>query len=553
MTASKWIRQQSPQDNACASLRNLLRIMGVPVTEQTARETVTANYSYPSLAALAESLEEWQVENMVVKIRPEQLYDASLPCIAHLHSNGGHFVVITRLADERITYIDPEKGYITSSLIDFAKLWTGVALLVNTTETSGEPGYRAKKKNELISKLRLPVALTILGVLIALAFIGGFSLYTLPLLVVAALKLAGMTLSVLLLLHYFSGDSPFMQRICPARKKLNCKSVLHSPAAKIFGIPMADLGALYFAGGILSIIFALLTGDLNTVWFFLVVFNVLTLPYTLFSVYYQAFVARQWCWMCVGIQVLFWAELAVFASAGWPAVPPIDITSLLPVLLGFLLPLAAWLALRPAIEDASRFKPLTTAFMRIKNNPHVLRALLSAQQPVNINLDMPLEISAGPETAPLLVTTVSNPGCSLCALTHQHLEHLCSEFPETLRYTVRFYCPSEGSDRQIAAMIIANALEHGNAHALKALSHAYHSRNETGIAAWKAKYAASSIHDTAAEATLSLHGRWAASLGISGTPAFFVNGRPMPPGFTIYDLKPLLRISKHEVKAPQPA
>lgn len=553
MTASKWIRQHSPQDNACAALLNLLHCMNVPVTEETARETVTTNYNYPSLAAIAESLEQWHIENMAVKIQPVQLYEASFPCIAHLHKHGGHFVVITGLTDDRITYIDPEQGYITSSLTGFANLWTGAALLVNATETSGEPGYHAKRKNKQVKNIRLPVAITILSALTILSLIGAFGLYTLSILAIGALKILGISLSVLLLLHYFSGDSPFIQRLCPAGRMLNCKSVLHSPAAKILGIPVADLGVLYFSGGIFSIIFASLSRDFSTLWFFLAALNLLTLPYTLFSLYYQAFVARQWCWMCVGIQVLFWAEFALFALTGWPDLPATDLTALLPVLLGFFFPLAAWLALRPAIENATRYKPLTTEFMRIKNNPHVLRALLSAQPPVNMQLGVPVEISAGPDTAPFVVTMVSNPACSLCALTHQHLDHLINEFPETLRYRVRFYCPSESADRQMAAIIVSNAREHGNEYALKALAAAYHSRSINTIAAWKAKYAASRAHDVAAEETLSAHTRWSASLGISATPAFFINDHRMPPGFSLYDLKPLLRASKQEARATQPA
>ena len=68
-------------------------------------------------------------------------------------------------------------------------------------------------------------------------------------------KMTGLTASLLLVLGEL-GHKIF-DRICIKSEKLDCHAVMFSPAAKLLGrIPMADLGVIYFSGGIILIAFS---------------------------------------------------------------------------------------------------------------------------------------------------------------------------------------------------------------------------------------------------------------------------------------------------------
>lgn len=547
----KWYRQQSAADNAPAAVINLLLQLDVPATPDTVRRMVRTHHAYPSLLSLTDTLDDLHLDTMKVKIGIEQLSEVEFPCIAHLTKNSGHFVVIDSITDQSLNILDPETGWMSVGREDFRKDWSGVVVLVNRNDESGERGYAAKKREELIEKSRLPLAAAVTVMLIAASIIAGWTVFVSSPVwsLLFAIKAGGLVLSVLLMLHYFSPDSYFTQKLCPTGKKLNCKNILHSPAAKLFNlIPMADLGALYFAGGLMALITGLFSGT-GSVLPLLSMINLLVLPYTFFSIYYQAAVARQWCWMCVGIQAIFWLELTVFALSGNLQLTQPDANAMLAVLWAYLLPAAAWLVLRPVVTDALKTKKLADEVLRFRQNPQVLTSFLSQQRSVDLGQQLPVEVISGDPSAPLVVTMVSYPQCPHCAITHQFLEELHEEFSDAFSYVVRFQCPIEGTSKEIAKNVIAIALAAGPDEALKALSAGYHVRGEEAYQAWKEKYAEETgIYLGQAEDIANYHTSWANAIGVKATPTFYINGRQLPNGFSIYDLRPLVKLRAQELE-----
>jgi uncharacterized membrane protein len=170
------------------------------------------------------------------------------------------------------------------------------------------------------------------------------------------LKIIGFGACVLLVLGEL--HHPFFDKICPKGEKLNCHAVMESPAAKLFCvIPLADIGGIYFSGGIILICFSTIHPHFFYSIFLLALLNLLTLPFTIFSVLYQAFVVKFWCLFCLIVQLIFWLEfwqLYPFLSAG------IDGTHLLrfrfddfyPIIWSFGLPTLIWLLFRPVVKKA---------------------------------------------------------------------------------------------------------------------------------------------------------------------------------------------------------
>jgi uncharacterized membrane protein len=146
---------------------------------------------------------------------------------------------------------------------------------------------------------------------------------------------------------------PLFNRVCPRGKRLDCHAVMKSPAARLFGsIPVADLGGIYFSGGIILICFSLLHPYFFQRVYLLAILNLLSLPYTIFSVLYQAFVVKRWCALCLIVQLTFWLEFSQFYSFLSAGFPRFIVEDFFPLIWSFGLPTLTWLLFRPLASRA---------------------------------------------------------------------------------------------------------------------------------------------------------------------------------------------------------
>jgi len=84
-------------------------------------------------------------------------------------------------------------------------------------------------------------------------------------------------------------------------------TILNSKASKTFGISWSEVGFFYFAT---TLLFLLIPGfDFLSKATVISVANLAAVPYVFFSIYYQWKVARQWCPLCLTVQVVLIAEL----------------------------------------------------------------------------------------------------------------------------------------------------------------------------------------------------------------------------------------------------
>jgi len=125
-------------------------------------------------------------------------------------------------------------------------------------------------------------------------------------------KTAGLITSILLLIQSIDSNNPLVQVLCQGGGKTDCNAILSSKAAKV-PIPIAigieltwsEVGFFYFAGTWLLLLFG---GGSPAIWQALALLNFISLPYTVYSIYYQARVAKQWCVLCCTVQALLWLE-----------------------------------------------------------------------------------------------------------------------------------------------------------------------------------------------------------------------------------------------------
>ena len=96
-------------------------------------------------------LSDYRIENAGLKLDDKQ---NNLPLLItpFIASVGHDFVVVHKNTSEKIDYIWNSKN-ISVSVDDFIKSWSGVVLLAEPDETSGEPDYKIHWKKELYKLL----------------------------------------------------------------------------------------------------------------------------------------------------------------------------------------------------------------------------------------------------------------------------------------------------------------------------------------------------------------------------------------------------------------
>ncbi len=197
--------------------------------------------------------------------------------------------------------------------------------------------------------------------------------------------------------------------------------MLDSPAANVTTwLSWSEIGFFYFAGGLLyTCLPEWLSGQKQIL---LGVFNLIALPYTLFSIYYQWRVARQWCILCLIVQALLWIEFVIFQT-GMEQHGLFRMNSLALATFAYGLPVLLYAFLKPFMINALQTRRYQVQLSRLKNDPAVFKTLLE-KQPKAPDWLPDTVITLGNPAAEHTLIMVTNLFCNPCKRIYQEAEQL---------------------------------------------------------------------------------------------------------------------------------
>jgi len=146
-------------DNTVVVTSQFLKKLKVAVSQESLKASLTGHADYPSIISITDTLFKFRVANTVAKAAPGSIDKLNVPFITRLTTNDGYFVVVTEISNEYVAYLSPDyRSKITHlSKDEFFKIWTGLVVLAMPDEHSGEQGYKAKRKAEILDNLRMPI------------------------------------------------------------------------------------------------------------------------------------------------------------------------------------------------------------------------------------------------------------------------------------------------------------------------------------------------------------------------------------------------------------
>ncbi len=547
MKEEKWYHQKRfDNNNVIAVTKNLLHHLSVPVTNIYLTNSIKEHQNSATIASISSLLDRLKINNMTVHITTDDLNEIAYPAIAQIEKNNyGYFVMLLGAKNNQVKYIEPELGWITESFDDFKKKWTGIVLMADAEGSTGEKNYAKKRMRERLTNLKIPLMIVGITVLLGLSMASGVRSY--PLFVgnwlpVFLIKLAGVAISILLLIKTIDSQNPLVNKICNLglkKSKLNCSSVLNSSSAKLlYGLlSWSEIGFFYFTGSFLALVFMLFSNSFDSVWLVLTVINLLALPYTLYSITYQAF-TKQWCTLCTAIQVLLWLEfIFLFQSGIFRGLPGFDLTAFNCIAWGFLLPVLFWVVVKPRLVKSQAVEPLKDKLNKFIKNPKLLNTMLVNSKKVETSV-FSNEIIVGDPESKTVVTMVISMYCGPCGSAFKYINELVEEYND-IKVVIRFSVKAEDDDRDtndIVKFILAATFERNREEIIILINDWY----EKGNRDFKSWVKNNPLKDQGnlkkATPLLDAHINYCKEAVIKKTPTIYINNYEMPEGFYAGDI-----------------
>lgn len=265
--------------------------------------------TFPTLFGLSSLMREYNIETHGYQIDDKsEIAQIKPPFIAPVN---GRFVIVTSIGTESMRYctVGVEEEI---PVAEFTDAWSGVAFTAMTTEKSVEPDYGKHRLAEAMTQLR-NVGMWIIGAaLFAWFFLTRGDLHNWGTIAMAGIDLFGLWLTSMLIEKDWGLKSKRSDAVCAVLQAGGCDTITKSDASTFLGIfHWSEIGFTYFSVGLATLLlFPHMAGWLAGI-------NILALPYTVWSISYQKFVAKTWCTMCVGVQLTLWVQFVVFLLSGW--------------------------------------------------------------------------------------------------------------------------------------------------------------------------------------------------------------------------------------------
>lgn len=529
MQKSKEMKKMS---NTLVAFLNLL---GVKYTQSFSDQYFNEHPHKHNLFGLSKMLADYGIENAATRIpdKEKDITEIQTPFIAHF---GGDFVVVNTVERDKVSFIWKGIKH-SSSITKFIEAWSGVVLLAESSKKSIEPDYEEHRRIEQINILKKILFLSALSMIAVMIYIYQ-SLYTdIGISFLLLINLAGMYISWLLILKQMKVQSQYADKICSLFKQKDCNNVLESEGAKLFGIiGWSEIGFGYFSVNILLLLYspALVTT--------IALINVFTLPFTLWSVWYQHSKARQWCNLCLIVMALLWAIFAInllfdylqlrefflpnFKFSTFISQFAITACCYCTAMLGINL-----LVSKQNTEETVQL--LKQSLNGIKVNEDVFMTILKKQPFYEIN-DCHSIIRFGNPNSKLQLTILSNPYCNPCAVMHKnietllikvnkniHVQYILSSFNENLNLTNKYLIAACLLDNTALTMqIFKDWFEKGK-----------ESKNDYF------KKLSLNMNNPEIELEFLKHESWKDKTQIRATPTVLINGYQLPEGYKIEDLR----------------
>lgn len=286
---------------------DLLSLLGVKHTVSYSEEQF-AKMPFPTIFGLSKLLESYGIASVGLELgNKAQIDKLPVPFVAQTVDG---YVLVKALSSDYATYLTQgieQKVPIT----ELIAAMTNKVLVVNACGCSGEPNYVEHRLIETADGAKKWILAICCVALFAYCFISNHIYDDVSKILLSIIGLAGIYITYLLVQKSAHIKNRRADAVCNVVQAGGCDDILNMSAAKFFGIfGWSEVGFAYFSVSLLC----LLVFPQYTMY--LAACNVLCLPFSFWSVWYQKFRAHKWCTLCLCVQGMLWLSFFCYLGGG---------------------------------------------------------------------------------------------------------------------------------------------------------------------------------------------------------------------------------------------
>jgi hypothetical protein len=521
--------------NAFWVLKSFFNSKKVRVTSTTLRTQLLQEPTFPSIMALSNVLTDYNIYNIPLVIKPEQLHKIPLPAIAHF-ANGMEYIYITKVENNQVEFHHNQLGKLRESIAYFSQKWQGLILIANPEGDVKENNFEGKVCLEIFQKLRIPFIY--ISLVVVLRFFTLKCLNDIPLQYVNIFyniffaKIIGITLSVVLIKLNIYRDKSITESTSTLDKLKNTFiKTLILKSRKIFGsIVWAEIGLIYFLVGLSSLFWLESENKLVlTKWL-----NFFTIIYIIWAICYQIFAIKKWCLLCI-LSILFLCtefyllrQIPLFAEK-------YDLSSFNVILIYLLLIITTWVFVRPHLINSIFNESLYISFQRTKFNLDFVRNTFTKEQRIPPLFGEMQSVLIGNPSAEYTLLAVLNPNSDLSSIRFHELVSLSSSNEQ---FNCKVILVPDSLEDIAGKRVVKKILSHTDKQRFDALTSWFKYRNLKYIRRFN-----STISEDKLDIAIHENINWVFLARTSlATPAVYLNNNLLPSIYSIKEVPILFRI-----------
>ena len=481
---------------------------------------------YSSLLAISDTLNFFNINNGALRVPSSNIEMMPDYFVAGLKTDD--FSYFSLVEKKEFTYeCTSHKGVeykINLSLSELKEQWDGFILLIENEE-------RYQTKNIETSKSVSNNYLFIILLFVTVVF---FSYNNIKLFLFYLFPLSGIFLSIAALKDLFNTKFNLISKICDFGSNMDCDSIVNSKHWKIFEkLRLSDLSFVFFTVQFMTLLVFSFYSSQDLFFNLQLIILVFTLPIIPVSIYYQKFVAKKWCTIClliISILLLEITYIIVIRSGFYLTFSPrtLVVFSLLFVTFFFL-----WSKLRILVEKLNDLKLVEIEANRFKRNYSIFKNSLVVNK---IQTKPSLELIKDIDKKKLHIVFITSPYCKYCLNHYEVVKKIKKKYANLIRLDIFF---KTNFDKEKSKKIFQNFMEIFQTcdinYFFLAMDSWYEDKN---IEKWLEKYEQYNLDIEKVDGMIIKQNTWCNENNLNFTPCILIEGYLFPTEF--YNIEDLI-------------
>lgn len=416
-------------------LFNYLETENIKINKEEFTFQVQSHPDYPSLLALSDTLSFFKINHYAASVSKDEISKLPECFVAYLS---------VELSEPTMFFVkkESEKFYKLQSknndeIINRKELenrWRKIILLAEAPEN-----YQAK--NDSKSKTTVFTSVFMIVFLGLVYYFSNSLIFTL----FSLLPVIGFLLSIEALKTELGIESKISQSFCNAIPNADCGQIINSTKNKwLQKIKISDISFWFFASQLLAI-FVFFVSQLSSQFFSIMIIGLaLSLPITLYSIYFQYKIEKKWCPICLSIIGVVYLEFIflLFLHNDFQ----VNISSL--IIFSSIFSFIAGLVylLKPVFIEKKDISEKYLKQLRFSRNYEVFKNTLLKSETQFFEKEY---IVIGNRESKHRISIVTSPFCGYCKEAHHVLDNIFTRFGNDIAISIRFNYDENSSSKDL--------------------------------------------------------------------------------------------------------